>query len=115
VECGSCGATNPAGSKICNQCGGQLGDSSNADFAAQFPHPGPLDGGGPGGSLPQRFQRMGTLAGRRRSEIEKVVGPPNSISAVARGCVLLQWMKTSAWTGGFHIALILTRTGCVAV
>jgi len=52
-------------------------------------------------ALPSKFVSLNPLAGKSRSEIEAVVGPPNGISSTVGGKVLCQWMA-----GGYHIALI---------
>lgn len=51
--------------------------------------------------LQSKFQNLGVLTGKTRAEIEAVVGPPNSISSVAGGKILCQWIET-----GFHVALL---------
>ena len=64
----------------------------------------------PGRSLQVKFVRMGTLAGKTKDEIIAIVGTPNSISALADGKAMLQWMAT-----GYHIALIFNGDICEGV
>ena len=51
--------------------------------------------------LNKKFVDLGTLKGKKYSEIEKVVGKPNAVSTAKNGKIVRQWMRT-----GFHIALI---------
>jgi hypothetical protein len=60
----------------------------------------------PGRHLAQKFVSLGKMTGKTRNEIQAVVGPPNSISAMAGGKVLCQWMAT-----GYHIAILFDSTG----
>jgi hypothetical protein len=53
-----------------------------------------------GRSLQTSFRRLGRIAGRTRREIVQAVGPPNSVSSLAAGKTVLQWMAP-----GYHIAL----------
>lgn len=55
----------------------------------------------PGNSLNSKFVKLGTLKGKTYSEISKVVGPSNAVSAMGNGKKLRQWQAT-----GYHIALI---------
>ena len=54
-----------------------------------------------GRALQQQFVNLGVLQGKSRSDIEAVVGSPNSVSAAGPDTVLCQWMAT-----GYHIALL---------
>jgi len=64
----------------------------------------------PGQSLGARFVRLGQLKGMAKAEIIAAVGPPNSVSAVAGGKTLCQWMAT-----GYHIALLFDGEICEGV
>lgn len=65
----------------------------------------------PGQALNAKFVRLGTLRGRTKDEIIRVVGRPNAISAAPDECHILQWMQT-----GYHIALRFDRDGiCTGV
>jgi len=64
----------------------------------------------PGTNLQTKFRNLGTLKGRTRSEIEAVVGPPNSVSATADGKTLCQWMAT-----GYHVCLLFQEDVCDGV
>jgi hypothetical protein len=55
-------------------------------------------------SIQKKFAGLGTLTGRTKEEIIKVVGPPTSISGLPNGKTLLQWQHISQ-AGGYHIAL----------
>jgi hypothetical protein len=77
-----------------------------ADFAAQFPHPGPLPKAALRGNVRTRLVAMGKVQGRTKDEIVSTLGPPRSVSAAANGCQLLQWQKVSAFTGSWHYALV---------
>jgi hypothetical protein len=48
---------------------------------------------------------MGTLRGRPAQEIIDAVGLPHSISSMAGGGRLRQWLKFSAYTGSYHYSL----------
>ena len=61
----------------------------------------------PGRQLQEKFIGLGTLVGKNRSEIEAVVGPPNSISQIGTSKVLCQWMAT-----GYHISLLFKADIC---
>lgn len=39
----------------------------------------------PGRQLQQKFISLGNMAGKKRKDIEAVVGPPNSISSIVGG------------------------------
>ncbi len=64
----------------------------------------------PGRSLNARFVALGQLKGKTKAEIVAAVGPPNSVSATAKGETLCQWMAT-----GYHIALLFDGEACVGV
>jgi hypothetical protein len=64
----------------------------------------------PGHSLARKFASAGTLAGKTRSEIVALVGPPNSISGLPNGKTLCQWMAP-----GYHIALRFNGDVCEGV
>ena len=53
-----------------------------------------------GRNLQARFRGLGRIAGKTRRDIVRAVGPPNSISSLAGGKALLQWLSP-----GYHIAL----------
>jgi len=61
----------------------------------------------PGRKLQSKFQRLGVLQGRARSEIEAAVGTPNAISGMPNGRMLCQWRAT-----GYHICLVFTDGTC---
>lgn len=60
----------------------------------------------PGRELHARFLSLGDMTGMTRDQIVAVVGTPSSISAAAKGNVLLQWITT-----GCHMALLFGRDG----
>lgn len=64
----------------------------------------------PGRELQKKFISLGNMAGRKRSYIETVVGPPNSISQITGSKVLCQWMAT-----GYHIALVFKDDICEGI
>ena len=64
----------------------------------------------PGNALAQKFARAGTLAGKTKTEIIAQVGPPNSVSGLAGGKTLCQWMAT-----GYHVALRFNGEMCEGV
>ena len=64
----------------------------------------------PGRKLQEKFIDLGVVVGKTRKEIESIVGQPNSISAIAGGKILCQWMAT-----GYHIALIFKDNICEGV
>jgi len=53
---------------------------------------------------------IGVVAGKSLADIQRVVGPPNSVSTVANGKVLYQWMAT-----GYHVALLFKDGICEGV
>lgn len=55
----------------------------------------------PGNTLRQKFVALGTLKGKTFTEIKNACGAPSSVSSMANGKTLRQWMAT-----GYHIALI---------
>lgn len=57
-----------------------------------------------------KFKNLGVIKGRTKAEILQAVGPPNSVSAMAHGGEILQWI-----TPGYHIALIFTNDICDGV
>ena len=63
----------------------------------------------PGRALQQKFISLGNFQGQTRKQIEAVVGPPNSISAVGNG-TLCQWMAT-----GYHIAVLFDGDVCKGI
>lgn len=79
-----------------------------------IPYPGPLPGDAFRGNIPQRLVRAGVLQGRMRSEIEKLIGSPQSASATGDGGTLLQWMSTSAWGQSWHYGLLFDAYGVCA-
>jgi hypothetical protein len=60
--------------------------------------------------LKSKFAGLGVLAGKSKDEIISAVGPPNSVSDVGEGKVLLQWQNISE-AGGYHIALLFDEVG----
>jgi hypothetical protein len=60
----------------------------------------------PGRALRKRFVSLGSLKGRTRKEIVKVVGPPSTETPLPDGRTLLQWRAT-----GYHIALVFEKNG----
>jgi hypothetical protein len=60
----------------------------------------------PGRALRRRFIALGSLKGRTRREIEKVVGPASQETLLPDGRTLLQWRAT-----GYHIALVFSKAG----
>ena len=65
----------------------------------------------PGNALQQKFVDLGTLKGKSLSEITSVVGSPNSVSTMAGGTKLCQWMAT-----GYHISLLFDENDiCLGV
>lgn len=116
MDCPSCGSTQRDIAKFCDQCGRALAlpeAPPPTDFTRTFPKPPPL----PKkirGTLADKFQAMGTLAGRTRAEIESVVGPPNSaFTTYPPGCVQLDWLDQDNWTGTIHysISLVFDQNG----
>jgi hypothetical protein len=59
-----------------------------------------------GRALRKRFVLFGSLKGRTRKEIVKVVGEPNQETPLPDGRTLLQWRAT-----GYHIALVFEKNG----
>jgi hypothetical protein len=72
---------------------------------ATAPYPGEVPAAASRGSLPSRIRAPGTLRGRPAAEIINVLGPPRTISSMAGGGKLRQWIKHSAYTGSYHYAL----------
>jgi hypothetical protein len=64
-------------------------------------------------SLRDKFSSVGDVRGKTRTEIESVVGIPNSWSAMGDGRVLCQW--TEADGGVYHIALIFKDNICEGI
>ena len=64
---------------------------------------------GPARDLQRKFQSLGDMRGKTKAEIESVVGPPNSFSALSDG-TLCQWIRT-----GYHISLIFKDDVCLGV
>ena len=64
----------------------------------------------PGNELARKFAAAGTLAGKTKSEIITMVGPPNSITGLPGGKTLCQWMAT-----GYHVALRFNGEICEGV
>ncbi|HVF51803.1 MAG TPA: hypothetical protein VNA19_17095 [Pyrinomonadaceae bacterium] len=60
----------------------------------------------PGRLLAQKFRSLGNMTGKTRAEIERVVGAPNSISAMGDGNVMCQWL-----VAGYHIAIAFEPNG----
>ena len=109
----------------CSECNREISDKADScpgcgykniieielpDFGKKYPHPGPLPTVS-AFTLQNRFAQIGTLAGRTREEIISIVGKPNSISQPQLGITMLQWIKASAYPGGYHIALIFDQHG----
>lgn len=57
-----------------------------------------------GRELQKKFISLGDMRGMDYKDIESVVGKPNSISNMADGSVLKQWIVT-----GYHIAIIFDK------
>ena len=57
-----------------------------------------------------RFAEIGDITGKTEAEIIAAVGPPNSISGMADGGKLLQWMQTNS-AGGYHYAIAFDADG----
>lgn len=116
-ECPECAGTISDRAQTCPHCGFPLQLQSEqtieiVDFAAQFPHPGPLPQIPSHLSLAQKFGKAGTLAGRHIDEIISVVGPPNSQNPQAQGLLLCQWMSQGGiFTKLYHVALIFDSKG----
>ena len=108
IDCSECGRQISDKAESCPGCGYQNSIDTPpvvADFGKQFPHPGKM----PTISaltLHNKFAQIGNLQGRTSDEIIAVVGRPNSVSNSENGTTIMQWIKASAFTGGFHIALI---------
>ena len=68
-----------------------------------------INHGANGKRLQKNFQGLGVLAGRKRAEIEQVVGAPQSISTIGDQ-LLLQWMQD-----GYHISLLFKDDVCQGV
>ncbi len=51
----------------------------------------------PDRTLQQRFANLGMLAGKKKDEIVGIVGPPNSISQLPDGELLVDSHKLSCW------------------
>lgn len=64
----------------------------------------------PGNELARKFAAAGTLAGKTKTEIIELVGPPNGFTGLADGKTLCQWMAT-----GYHIALRFNGEVCEGV
>ena len=60
----------------------------------------------PGRALRKQFVSLGTLKGKTRREIVKVVGEPATETPLPDGRTLLQWRAT-----GYHIALVFEQNG----
>jgi len=60
----------------------------------------------PGRALRKQFVSLGTLKGKTRREIVKVVGQPATETPLPDGRTLLQWRAT-----GYHIALVFEQNG----
>ena len=60
----------------------------------------------PGRALRKRFVSLGSLKGRTRKEIVRIVGQPNTETRLPDGRTLLQWRAT-----GYHIALVFEKNG----
>ena len=61
-------------------------------------------------ALKLKFQKLGVLTGKSKSEILAAVGSPNSFSVVGQNQTLLQWQAP-----GYHIAIIFTEDICDGV
>jgi hypothetical protein len=126
--CSECGDALPEKAKFCPSCATAVGMTSGdpqeavpvrvvnepkapADFAAKFPHPGPVPKAATRGNVRTRLVALGNVKGRTKEEILSALGPPRSVSATASGCQLLQWQKVSAFTGSWHYALIFDTNG----
>ena len=111
IKCSECNREISDSAESCPGCGFKnISEHEFPDFAIKYPHPGPL----PeitAITFQNKFAQIGNLAGRSLKEITSVVGPPNSITPVNPGITSYQWIRTSAWTGGFHIQLIFDKNG----
>jgi hypothetical protein len=58
----------------------------------------------PGRAMRKRFISLGSLKGKTRKEIVKVVGAPSQETPLPDGRTLLQWRAT-----GYHIALVFEK------
>lgn len=76
---------------------------------ATAPYPGPLPKEAFRGPVPRRIRAIGKLRGRPASEIISVLGPPHTISGLADGGRLRQWIKFSAYSGSYHYVLRFDR------
>ena len=60
--------------------------------------------------LSKKFVGIGVIVGKSLTEIESVVGKPNSISAVGNGQILCQWVVP-----GYHVGLLFENDICVGI
>ena len=63
----------------------------------------------PGSQMRSKFVSLGDMRGKHKNEIFRVVGNPNSVSALVDG-ELLQWQAT-----GYHIALHFQNNICQGI
>ena len=113
IDCSECGRQISDKAEACPGCGYKNAVDNLpliADFGSRFPHPGdmPLISAF---TLQNKFAQIGNIQGRTTEEIIAAVGRPNSVSNADGGTTIMQWIKASAFTGGFHIALIFDRNG----
>jgi hypothetical protein len=65
-----------------------------------------MDVTAPSRELHGRFLALGDMTGKTADEIIAVVGPPSSLSSMAGGKTLMQWMAT-----GCHMSLLFDASG----
>lgn len=63
-----------------------------------------------GYALARKFAKAGPLAGKTKTEIIALVGPPNAVSVMPQGKTLNQWLRP-----GYHIALLFEGEICESV
>ena len=113
IDCSECGREISDKAESCPGCGYKNEieiDEEFADFGKKFPHPGEMTLIS-AFTLQNKFAQMKNVSGRTSEEIISAVGRPNSVSNGDGGIIVMQWIKASAFTGGFHIALIFDRNG----
>ncbi|GJM36993.1 MAG: hypothetical protein DHS20C19_03600 [Acidimicrobiales bacterium] len=112
--CPQCGTSIPGDPNFCAECGTPLPISEElllgaADFRAEFPNPPSLGNPPMSSNLRKRAVALGEVGGRTRVEIERFLGPPNSIDSIAPDVYLCQWMQQGTFGGLYHIGLIFDR------
>jgi hypothetical protein len=113
IDCSECGREISDKAESCPGCGYKNTFPEvplTADFGRTFPHPGEMPTIS-AFTLQNRFVQIGKVQGRTAEEIISAVGRPNSVSNADGGITVMQWIKASAFTGGFHIALIFDQNG----